>query len=86
MSMWDEWQMVLMLGVAPFERMNWMADVPTCITSALISWMLYRLPPAPCSPEAEAAAAAAAAAGLELASRRLSLSSLRKLTGDRFLR
>ena len=37
MSMWEEWQMVLMLGVAPFERMNWMADVPTCITSALIS-------------------------------------------------
>ena len=33
--------MVLMLGVAPFERMNWMADVPTCITSALISWMKY---------------------------------------------
>ena len=36
--MWEEWQMVLMLGVAPFERMNWMADVPTCITSALISY------------------------------------------------
>ena len=43
--------------------------------------MLYRLPG--CSPLAEAAAAAA---GFELASRRLSLSSLRKLTGDRFLR
>ena len=40
MSMWEEWQMVLMLGVAPFERMNWMADVPTCITSALISWRI----------------------------------------------
>ena len=79
MSMWEEWQMVLMLGVAPFERMNWMAEVPTCITSALISWMLYRLPG--CSP-----LPAAAAAALELASRRLSRSSLRKLTGDRFLR
>ena len=43
MSMWEEWQMVLMLGVAPFERMNWMADVPTCITSALISWRRWTI-------------------------------------------
>ena len=41
MSMCDEWAMVDMLGVRPLARMNWMADVPTYITRALISWMLY---------------------------------------------
>ena len=32
------------LWMLPLLRMNWMAEVPTCITKAFISWILYRFP------------------------------------------
>ena len=41
MSMCDECAMVDMDGVRPLALMNWMAEVPTYITRALMSWMLY---------------------------------------------
>ena len=44
MSMCEEWAMADIVGVKPFVRKYWMAEVPTYITKALISCMLYLLP------------------------------------------
>ena len=40
MSMWLLWAMLDMLGLCPLALMNWIAWVPTYITSALIIEML----------------------------------------------
>jgi len=65
--------MVDIFGDKPFALINWMADVPTYITRALMSWILYLF---------SVGASADPVEGI----RRFDLSSDKKATGDLFLR